>query len=709
MLRLNSLIIALSFLSFGFGQTSQSENFYLVETFNFENVSTYDKAIVDSCLILYHTAQYEDQQLEAINGIIEETAGIQVWTSYNEWLFQYAITQLEGESDPQRKRLLHLNKAGAINNFGFYHQIFGDLDSALLEYEKALLIYDDLGDQIGSGNARNNIGSIYYFRGDIHNSLAYYEKSLASRLTIGDQRGVANSLNNIGLIFQEEGDVTNALNFYEKSLKIREDIGDPDLISTQLNNIGLCYQILDENITAETYFRRSLKIDEKRGYQTGIAYSMFNIGRCFQSEESYGKALEKYNISFEIFEEEGNRIESGNCLSAMGEIYNETGQDFKAIKYYEMALTIHSESNFNDGICQAYEGLSQSYLNLHRIDLAKEFAEKSLKIAQEIGYADRIKNASYTLFQISEMLGDLKSALSNFQLYKEMSDSLAKEGAKKNFELNRAAIVYDQKLAFQKKQNEQSIQFLEKKDISQQTTITFISSSLCVILLLLIILIFRFRRNFTQKQQIEKQHSEKEILLKEIHHRVKNSLQITTSIIRLQKLSLTNQDAISALESSEARIAAIALVHKLLYQDTQIKSISLPAYLKELIENFSLDLQKFEIGLKCEEIKVETDIATPVAIICSELITNSIKHASSKIDERLLIKINASIESSNEVKLTISDSGKGFEPGFKLEESKGLGFEIVLALCEQIDGSIEIIKSSSGVAFELRFKPGVKR
>ncbi|OIQ31242.1 MAG: hypothetical protein BM555_05310 [Crocinitomix sp. MedPE-SWsnd] len=708
MLRIKLLVGISQFLAISFGQKPTPNEFLLVDSVFLEKISLQDEQIVDSCLNIYHNSNLESVKLEAVSGIVELCSGISVWTSYNQWLFEYTSTNLEMENDVSRKRRLLLAQADAINNFGFYFQIYGELDSALIEYEKSLLIYEKAGDQIGSGNCLNNIGSIYYYRGDIYHAVRYYQRSLGKRILVGDQRGVANSLNNIGLIFQEEGDITNALSYYNKSLIIRERLGDPELISTQLNNIGLCYLILNENIEAEFYFNRSLEIDSKQNYQTGIAYSYFNLGRCFHNENSFGKALEKYHLSNEIFIREGNKIESGNCLAAIGQVYTESGQDKMAIEYLEKSLHIHLEVNFNDGICQAYEGLSKSYLNIGKLDLAKELAEKSLEIAVEIGYVNRIKNAAHTLFEINEKSGNIKAALANFQLFKVMSDSIIQEDAKKNFELNRAAITYEQKLTFQKKQSEQSIKYLEEKDASQQKTIYFIALFLIVIFALSTLLAFRLRRNFLQKKEIERQHSEKEILLKEIHHRVKNSLQITTSIIRLQKLSLSNEEAISALENSEARIAAIALVHKLLYLDTEIKSIDLNEYLKELLNNFGLNSQRFSLDLNCEAIQIETDVATPIAIVCSELISNSVKHAPSNSEEVINIRIDASIISNDEIKLCISDSGKGFTPDYEIENSNGLGFEIILALIDQIDGKIKRIRSNEGAEFEIQFKTHIR-
>ena len=695
--------ITLLLANFGFAQTENSEDYYLISSSTILMATDYDKSIIDSCLKIFHQVESESEKLKAVNGIIEETAGLNIWTSYNDWLYDYTNTELKKDNRPEREKLLLRNKAGAVNNFGYYFQLFGDLDSAIVEYNKSLKIYEQIGDQIGTGNTLNNMGSIHYLQGNIALALSLYEKSLASRIIIGDQRGIANSLNNIGLIFQEEGDVSNALTFYERSLLIRENIGDPDLISTQVNNIGLCYLILGDNIEAENYFKRSLKIDEERNYQTGIAYSLFNIGRSFQNEEFHGKALEKYEESYDIFTSERNGIESGNCLGAIGQVYAEKGQNLIAIDYFNQALEIHEKSEFNDGICQSLEGLSGCYLSLGKIDLAISSAQKSLAIAKELGYLNRIKNATFRLYEIYSATGNDKDALEHYLLYKEVSDSIVIESTKKNFDLNKAALIYDQRLAYQKKQSEENIKFLQQKDAEQQTTITLITVSLIIILILLFIIMIRLRKHSIQKKQIEKQHREKEILLKEIHHRVKNSLQITTSIIRLQKMSLSNKDAIEALENSEGRIGAIALVHKLLYQDTEIKSISLGSYLSELAINFSLDKNGFDINIDCPQMKVETDIATPIAIICSELISNSVKHSGIFDNEKTLINIKVLQIDENKACLTISDSGKGFQDNFELSQSEGLGFEIIQALCEQIDANFQMLRPEKGAAFKITF------
>lgn len=177
--------------------------------------------------------------------------------------------------------------------------------------------------------------------------------------------------------------------------------------------------------------------------------------------------------------------------------------------------------------------------------------------------------------------------------------------------------------------------------------------------------------------------SQKEILLKEIHHRVKNSLQLTSSIIRLQKNNLKDKDAINVLSSSEARISAISLVHKFLYQNENLDFVRLDKYIKELI-TYNQNLSKTKIIINSPEIEIHIDIATPLSLIINELISNCLEHAFTSNSSSNLINVNVEEIDTDLIKITVTDNGKGYPENFDHKVDGALGLEIIAALSEQL-------------------------
>ncbi len=217
----------------------------------------------------------------------------------------------------------------------------------------------------------------------------------------------------------------------------------------------------------------------------------------------------------------------------------------------------------------------------------------------------------------------------------------------------------------------------------------------------------KHRKNLEDKvrKRTEELHltlKQKDILLKEIHHRVKNGLQITSSLIRLQKDYITDENAIKLLNTSEERIHSMALVHKLLYQNDDLEYIHLDKYLDELV-SYNSSLTKIKIKVSCPNMLVHIDLATPLSLILNECISNAIKHAFSTFHESHLIKVTVEEKENQLVQIKVTDNGKGV-PDDDLKESKGLGLELITLLSEQIDAELKIAGNQKGTKITLLFK-----
>ncbi|MCJ7467349.1 MAG: CHASE domain-containing protein [Maribacter sp.] len=204
--------------------------------------------------------------------------------------------------------------------------------------------------------------------------------------------------------------------------------------------------------------------------------------------------------------------------------------------------------------------------------------------------------------------------------------------------------------------------------------------------------------------ELEESNKLKENLLREIHHRVKNNLQITSSLINLQKRKLTDKETIQALESSQGRISAIALIHQKIYQDEGAKAVDLKGYLVDLINSHKNISPAVRYEISCPKISIDLDTAVPIAIITSELVINAFKHAFSNENEAALLKITVTVLEDDHINLTISDNGKGLPKYFEITKTQGLGFEIIQKLCRQIGGKFSFRTSEAGTDFTLVFK-----
>jgi two-component sensor histidine kinase len=203
-----------------------------------------------------------------------------------------------------------------------------------------------------------------------------------------------------------------------------------------------------------------------------------------------------------------------------------------------------------------------------------------------------------------------------------------------------------------------------------------------------------------QNKEIVGQHSNLEILLKEIHHRVKNNLQIISSLMSLERNKVENKEVVAILNKSKRRIEAIALIHKKLYQDENFNRVDFKSYIEELMNS----QKALNSNLKCivdsEDVVFSLDTAVPLGLIISEMITNSVKHAFDGVDSpELKIKLT---HKENGYELIVHDNGIGLPVDFDLDNPLSLGVEIINALAEQIEARIEF-SNDNGAKFKIHF------
>ena len=213
----------------------------------------------------------------------------------------------------------------------------------------------------------------------------------------------------------------------------------------------------------------------------------------------------------------------------------------------------------------------------------------------------------------------------------------------------------------------------------------------------------------TKEQQLKRTLSEKETLLKEVHHRVKNNLQVICSLLRLQKFEIEDEASprvLEAFETSRRRVLSMAKVHNQIYQTDHLAGVDPESYLRDLscaiIETCDILL---EPAVKVDvdpDVNLEIDKAIHTGLILNELISNAIEHAVDESGERLEITIEISPE-NDKYCLRVADNGCGLEPDFEIAETSSLGLQLVQSLAEdQLAGELNI-NVDDGTEFEIRF------
>jgi two-component sensor histidine kinase len=380
---------------------------------------------------------------------------------------------------------------------------------------------------------------------------------------------------------------------------------------------------------------------------------------------------------------------------------------------------------------RAYDTIARFYVVTHQYDKARGYISKNLIETSNLFKSNR-EDMYLLLFKVDSAQNKLKDAIADYQHHKALHDSIFNE--KNSKQIAGLEIEYDTR------DKEQNIALLTKQSLLQQMTIrqrgfqrnAFIIGT-ALLLLVLGLGYNRYRlgqrsnRLLEEKQQVlEAQQAEisqqnqsleqvvgekevllteKEWMLKEIHHRVKNNLQVISSLLTNQSNYLRDPLASAAIRESRNRVQAMALIHQRLYQTDTLARVNMAAYVREIVNSLLESFDRFEtvtVQLNVAAVELEIALATPLGLIVNEAVTNVLKYAFPP-PGRGTLTIALTQEPAHHYQLTIADDGVGLPPDFDLDQSHSLGLTIIKGLSTQIRGELRL-ESNSGVHVSLQFE-----
>lgn len=391
----------------------------------------------------------------------------------------------------------------------------------------------------------------------------------------------------------------------------------------------------------------------------------------------------------------------------------------EAIPYLQLDIKYSIKNKEYESAFNAYLGLIEIYINLNQTTLAKRYLDSLDKLDYpSFNYPKNLAKKYYWKSVYYEKTGELEKSLHFLKQYVKLNDSI-KELEKEQQTIN-AEIAYNahEKESALKEKN-LAIQILKLEQEKYSTIKTYLIIFIIILIISGFILLKFYKQtkkhsedleknNATIQQQnqiIQKSLEEKEMLIKEIHHRVKNNLQIITSIIRLQMAKENNIKNQETLNEIASRIQSIALTHQMLYKKDNFLTLNASEYIKQLcnqlVSTFS-DFSNITIEYQIddsENIELSLDNAIPLGLICSEVITNAVKYAFPEKKGKIEVIFQ---RIQNEIQLIVKDNGIGIDLN-KTKNTDSLGMELIKLLSEQINADYQFIVNN-GTTFQLSLK-----
>lgn len=633
-----------------------------------------------SLLFFLITLQVE-AQLYYKNGKIEY---LQVFVDTDDFEADY-LDRLEAGLKEIKEDTL---KIKVINDLGYFYHT-RNLKKSLSIINQGLEEARRMGDKYWEGKLQVSQGAILLRQDE----LDWAEIVLKSAIDKIPEEESWLLYTNLGYVFERRGNLGEAFEYAAKTLKIGEKYRDEKAIAMAYSDMSNLFWKQKKYEIGLEYGLKSLGIFEKRNLKDlDYDFTLHVVGNNLIELQRYEEARGYFMKSISIGEKYGFYNNLSDTYIALSDLYNKSGDYLEAEKSGLEALK-YAELLENDFmIMRSLLSLGKSNNSIGHFPHAIEFLEKSILVASnDFGdkyYLGLVYNELSKAYE-----GDKRfaKALEANRKYDELKQSVFTTEADQRISQLQTEMDVSQK--------EHTINLqqarLEKHKILQ--TFILILSGLLVVILAILFIVMRRRKNYNLL--LEKQNLEKEYLLKEIHHRVKNNLETISSLLALQTAKIENKEFLSIMEQTQNRVHSIGLIHQKLYQGKDIKSIEMRDFFLTLgeyiIDTFNAS-NRIELYCEMETLGLDIDRAIPIGLIVNELLSNSLKYAFPNGNHG---RINIALsEKNSHLILHFSDNGIGI--GEKPEiRGSGFGTQLINLLTRQLDGKMTLFTNSGTEIF----------
>ncbi|TAE52331.1 MAG: hypothetical protein EAZ89_08640, partial [Bacteroidetes bacterium] len=589
------------------------------------------------------------------------------------------------------------NEALALNNVGSAHQRLGDVKEAESYYERGLALAREMQDPLSMNLAYMNLGFLYQNNGEYGLSLSYFTLADKGFEAVGNLQRQAEIAYNMGLVYEKTGNYDSALVAVNKGLQRARELKNTELEAALLNllgginqrkgdyqeaivlltqclrmydsignkggaaatfgNIGNIYRDQKDFEQANLFYERSRALNDSIGNKRGVAMSHSSLGDILADQGKYEEAMAEYERSLKLAIEVEAQQEIAYARQAIGRLFIKKNDLEKAESNCNLSLEINEAIGNQIGMAGDLNCLTSVALNRKDYPLAIRYGERALQLARAVGITTEVQQVSFMLYQAYKATGKQGPALDMYELYIQYRDST------ENVENTRTIL----KERFQYEQDKKDA--LAQKEISLrnlQRNASLGGLGLVAILAGVLFVNGRRRRKTNellsaQKSEIQAKSNQNELLLKEIHHRVKNNLQTISSLLHLQSAHIKDADVKQAVAAGQHRVESMALIHQKLYQRDNLAAIEMKDYLSNLvtslIETFDADPDRITFHLDMPELELDVDTAVPLGLIVNELITNSLKYA---FPDGRAGTITVSLQKTgDQLDLLVADNGVG--------------------------------------------------
>jgi two-component sensor histidine kinase len=516
-------------------------------------------------------------------------------------------------------------------------------------------------------------------------------------------------MGNIAVSF---GRYKNAVGYFQRSLALKKNLGDEIGTMTITNKLSLAYMNGKQYDSALYFIKQLQKKSPPDSHMLVGAFSNEGIIYSFLNRRDEAWASLKH--ADDILPAENNNDEKVKICIAKTVYYMATDDKVMTKKYFDSVANLVTGSRNPEVAITGFNYLAEINSIKGDYKTAYDMIRQSEKYKDvfRTENIDRMRaeseNASeITLKQKEIEYLNLENKLKAEQLSKEefqrlalLRENLLKDSSLANQKLLMTAMETEANLRRMQLEREKELRLsLSRENELKQQLLNddtknnrMLWTGIGALVVLGSVIFIQYRKQLRKNDIIHKQSEELHVLNKEIHHRVKNNLQVISSMLDLQSQTLHDDKATAIIKEGIQRVQSMAFIHQNLYQGNAVNSVNMNEYIKmlsgHLFQSYNIQPEKIKLHTEIENFNLHTDTAIPLGMILNELISNALKYAF-KGREKGEIWVNMR-KNNNELLLQVKDNGVGLPQGFNMEKTSSFGYEIINAFAQKLKARTNI-------------------
>lgn len=570
------------------------------------------------------------------------------------------------------------NRVIALDQLGFEYR-HTKPDTTYILAQQAYELSRQLNYGVGESRALSSLAAAFKFLGDYAKSLKLYNQAKELNIALRDSDRIAVILNNTADLYMQQGDWHKALATMQECFAIFNTLSNPKVSSKAVyfSNIAECFYNLNQLDSATLYLNQALPI-AKTKQESILTAIYYLLGDVALAKDNPQQAHDFYLQSIGVATHENRYADLYESYFRMAKLYQKTARLDSTLHFAKLALTYAQKGAYVNGILKSSQFLSTIYRGKNDTE-ALRYYTIAVAAKDSLYSQDKIKRLLSINFEEKEQAQQLEAAKVVYQNNIKLAILI---GILTVF-AGIALLLYRNN-----RQKQKANRILKDKNDEIEKTVAQLKVA---------------------QISLAKRNAENELLLKEIHHRVKNNLEIVSSLLQLQTAQIDDPSVQAAMLASQNRVHSMGIIHQKLYQGEHLAAIEMRDYFINLSESI-LDSFNAEgrIKVECDMPKLVLDVDTAISIglITNELITNSLKYAFNE-KEHGAIKIslteqNKRLNTEGELLLKISDDGIG-KPINGNAKGTGFGTQLINLLTKQLDGQLSY-EINNGTIVSLAFK-----